>query len=145
MGTKRAFCSPYGWTQRAWMNLPRERMLKKIRREAVSGPWERPTFGDRQRKRNSRRIWGRWDRRPRCQTLGQGYRGESSAVPQPRGARNAIDVIRPKKQPLKGTRKSLGICWQTFLRFGGAGSQISSKRRSEWEVRTQTQPVQTTL
>lgn len=37
-------------------------------------------------------------------------RGESSAVPQPRGTRNAIDVIRPKKQPLKGTRKSLGIC-----------------------------------
>ena len=47
--------------------------------------------------------------------LGQGHRGESSAVPQPRGTRKAIDAIRPKKQPLKEQGNRWGSADKRFF------------------------------
>lgn len=47
--------------------------------------------------------------------LGQGHRGESAAVPQPRGTRKAIDAIRPKKQPLKEQGNRWGSADKRFF------------------------------
>lgn len=49
---------PYWLTPREWMNLPRERLLKKRRKGSFSGPWERPTFGELPKKEIQKGYWG---------------------------------------------------------------------------------------